>query len=141
MIHAMIDGTVIASIHSWNVLLTTAFAVMVCAFQDAVAFAILLERHGTTRRNKQIAFVLFGGSFPLGTGIASTLFAHVEDFSNEAMAVLRVLIVPLFLNMAFELAPPHTHDRRTNLKTALLFGVGVAVSSSAELVERAIIGR
>ena len=133
LLHAAIDGMVLAAIPSYRLLAAGAFAVLVCALQDAVAFSIVLARARTSRHGALLALGLFGCAFPLGAGLASSLLSALRG--SEAIAVTRVMMSAMFLYMASELAPSHTHSRRLNLLYVVLFGLGVTVSSLAELFE------
>ena len=123
----------LAAIPSWGLVATGVFAVLVCALQDAVAFSIVLSRMRLPRRRQLLALGLFGAAFPLGAGLACTVLAQVRG--SEPMAIARVLMAAMFLYMASELAPPHTHSRALNGLYVLLFGLGVCVSSLAEFFE------
>ena len=64
----------------------------------------------------------------------STLPSH--QGGRQALAVMRVVISAIFVHMAAELAPPHTHRRLLNLAHVVVFALGVGVSATAELIER-----
>ncbi len=53
---------------------------------------------------------------------------------------MRVCISAVFVYMAAELAPPHTHKRLRNLKHGVVFAIGVSVSALAEVFERVATG-
>ena len=111
-------------------------SVLVCALQDVVAFTIVLERTRLSSRRRTVgALVAFGAAFPFGAGVASTVLDSLEGSGQEALAVVRAIMSAAFLYMASELAPAHTHSRRRNLLYVCLFGLGVVLSSLAEMVE------
>jgi zinc transporter ZupT len=171
LVHAMIDGMVLVSTPSPQLLLPTAFAVLVCALQDALAFCVLLARGSRLSRTSQcLALTLFSIAFPAGAIIAAAVANAEEDGGDgqggggdgerggegaggtdgdggsgrgagavshhEALLLMRVCISAVFVHMAIELAPPHTHKRLRNLAHLLAFALGIGVSATAELVER-----
>ena len=136
LLHAAIDGMVLAAIPRWGLLPTGTLAVLVCALQDVVAYCIVLARARTTRRRTLLALVLFGLAFPLGTTLASTLLSSLRD--SEAVAIVRTLSAAMFLYMASELAPSHTHSRARNALYLSLFTLGLGVSALMEMVEGSV---
>ena len=138
LLHATIDGMVLASISSLHTFAAAAFAVLVCAMQDALAFAVVLERLQLRRHACAMpALVLFALSFPLGAGLA-TASAHSlgDGDGHQALALLRVATASIFCYMAIELLPAHTHRRLLNLAYMCTFTLGLATAGSSELVER-----
>ena len=136
LLHATIDGMVLAAIPRWGLLPTGTLAVLVCALQDVVAYCIVLARARTSRRRTLLALVLFGLAFPLGTTLASTLLSSLRD--SEAVAIVRALSAAMFLHMASELAPSHTHSRARNVLYLTLFTLGIGVSALMEMLEGSV---
>ena len=140
LVHAMLDGMVLASVRTEVLLAPAAFAVFVCALQDSLAFCILLARSRLAGHAVGACLIVFSLAFPVGAGLASAVAQsqseHGSSVGNETLAVMRVVISAMFVYMACELAPPHSHRRLLNLAHAIVFALGVGVSSLAELFER-----
>ena len=142
LVHAAIDGMVLSSITSQQLLVPAAFAVSVCALQDSLAFCVLLARARISRMAVCAALVLFSCSFPFGAGVASAVASGERggDDTQQTLSLMRVVIAAVFVYMACELAPAHTHRRLLNLVHICVFALGVCVSSLAEMVERLTTG-
>jgi zinc transporter ZupT len=138
LIHAAIDGMVLSSVPSAQLLLPASFAVGVCALQDALAFCVLLARMQLGRWATCAALAVFSMAFPLGAALAFAVAnAQADDDEpGQALPLIRVVIAAAFVYMASELAPPHTHRRLLNLVHGCAFALGVGVSGLAEAAER-----
>jgi len=111
-------------------------AIAMCALQDVCAFCIFLSRKHTKPRATFVSLVIFGAAFPIGAGLSINAWdlAH-SGGAREAVGIARVVASALFLFMAAELAPPHTHSRLRNLQYACLFALGVGIATSSEMIE------
>jgi len=136
MLHAMIDGMVLASAPSTYVLIATVPAITVCALQDVAAFTVTMARLGfDSPRSLTAAVVVISSAFPLG---ALASHAVLENASSEAAVnIVRTVVAGVFTYMAlFELAPPHTHNRAANACYLLCFTCGVSTTYLIDLVEQ-----
>ena len=139
MLHAMIDGMLLAGAASLPVLLITALPVSICAIQDVAAFTVSMTKSGCSKRQLVLGLGLFSLSFPLGGIGAYLLFA--ESGSDVFVHVIRCIVAGIFVYMAaFELAPPHSHNRYVNAMYAIAFAVGASCALSIELIEEATSG-
>ena len=135
IMHAAVDGMVVGSVPRASLLAPAAFAVGVCALQDALAYSVFLMRRRAAKRLVTVALVLFGLAFPVGAAIACVLQSNLHSTGQQGLALVRVVMAAVFCYMATELAPAHTHSKCTNLAHALTFGLGVAAAGAAELFE------
>ena len=87
LVHAMIDGMVIVSVPSTTLLVPAAFAVLVCALQDSLAFCVLLARAdyspSSSPRALCVALTLFSLSFPAGAAIASLATRYSQQQGGD----------------------------------------------------------
>ena len=136
MLHAMIDGMVLASAPSTYVLVATAVPVTACALQDVAAFTVTMARLGSgSRRSLTAAVVALSCAFPLGALVSHVVLESAS--SDTAVNVVRAVVAGVFTYMAlFELAPPHTHNRAANACYLLCFTCGAAVAYLADVVEQ-----
>lgn len=136
MLHAMIDGMVLASAPSTYVLIATAVPVTACALQDVAAFTVTMARLGSgSRRSLTAAVVALSCAFPLGALVSHVVLEGAS--SDTAVNVVRAVVAGVFTYMAlFELAPPHTHSRAANTVYLLCFTCGVAVAYLGNVVEQ-----
>ena len=135
MLHAMVDGMVLASATSTYVLIATAVPVTICALQDVAAFTVTMARLGyDSRRSLQAAVIALSCAFPLGALVSHAVFESAT--SETAVNVVRTLVAGVFTYMAlFELAPPHTHSRLANTCYLLCFVGGAALAYLVDIVE------
>ena len=135
VLHAAVDGMVVGSVPRATLLAPAAFAVWVCALQDALAYAVFLTRRRARPRFVLVALVVFALAFPAGAAVACVLQSSLHAGGRQGLAIVRVAMAAIFCYMATELAPAHTHSKCTNLLYAATFGLGVAAAGAAELFE------
>ena len=139
-VHAMFDGVVLGACPSLGALPPLAAAIFACALQDTAAFCVIISARNVGRIAELVSIVLFSLALPVGAG-ATALASAAHDDEWELIAASRVVIAALFVYMAAEMAPPHSHSRARNLKYALAFVLGAATASLAEFIEGATTGR
>ena len=136
IIHAAVDGMVVGSIPSFGLLAPAAFAVLICALQDALAYSVFLTRRRASRTIAIVVLILFALAFPAGATLAAALQSGLlHSNGRQALAIVRIVMAAVFCYMATELAPAHTHSKMTNMIHGAAFVVGVAAAGMAELLE------
>jgi len=140
MLHAMVDGMVLASAPSTTVLLATALPVTLCALQDVAAFTVTMARLGfDSPRVLTAAVVALSCAFPLGALLSHAALSSAA--SESAVNVVRTVVAGVFVYMAlFELAPPHTHNRIANTIYLLCFVGAAALAYSVDVVQELLSG-
>merc|ERR1719487_837651 len=99
MLHAMVDGMVLASSSSTYVLLATALPVTVCALQDSAAFTVTMARLGhDSPRALTAAVVALSCAFPLGALVSHAVLASAT--SQVAVLLTRTVVAGIFTYMA-----------------------------------------
>jgi len=136
MLHAMVDGMVLASAPSNYVLLATALPVTVCALQDSAAFTVTMARLGhDSPRSLTLAVAALSCAFPLGAMLSRAVLESAS--SQVAVLITRTIVAGIFTYMAlFELAPPHTHSRAANGCYVLCFCCGALMACLVDAVEQ-----
>ena len=136
MLHAMIDGMVLASAPSTGVLLATTLPITFCAMQDVAAFTMAIARIGvSSRRALTVAAVALSCAFPTGALVGHLALERAS--SETAVNVARAAVAGIFAYMAlFELAPPHTHSRAANACYLLCFTCGAAMAYAADMAQQ-----
>ena len=95
MMHAMIDGMVLASAPSTSVLAATAVPITVCALQDVAAFTVAMARLGaSSRRSLTAAVVALSCAFPIGALASHAVLEHAS--SDTAVNVVRTVVAGVF---------------------------------------------
>ena len=137
MLHAMIDGMVLASAPSTLVLIATTAPISVCAIQDVTAFTITIARVGLgSQRCLTAGVVALSCAFPIGA-LASHAVLLGAATSSTAINVARTIVAGVFSYMAlFELSPPHTHNRAANACYSLCFTCGAATAYAADVAQQ-----
>ncbi len=135
MMHAMIDGMVLASAPSTYVMVATLLPISVCALQDTAAFIVTMARLGySSQRSLTVSVVALACAFPTGALVSHAVLASAS--SVVAVNVVRTVVSGIFTYMAiFELAPPHTHCRKANAVYLLCFTCGAAMGYLADAVQ------
>ena len=95
MMHAMIDGMVLASAPSTSVLAATAVPITVCALQDVAAFTVAMARLGaSSRRSLTAAVVALSCAFPIGALASHAVLERAS--SDTAVNVVRTVVAGVF---------------------------------------------
>jgi len=95
MMHAMIDGMVLASAPSTSVLAATTVPITVCALQDVAAFTVAMARLGaSSRRSLTAAVVALSCAFPIGALASHAVLERAS--SDTAVNVVRTVVAGVF---------------------------------------------
>jgi len=133
LVHSCLDGMVLGSCTSQVVLAPLAVAILLCTVQDVAAFCLSLREYSS--KTKSLALGVFAATIPCGAGIALQLVDSTRG-QREALDIFRVCVAGIFVHMAlFEMSPPHSHRRSTNLCYVVCFSLGLASASAAGLLE------
>ena len=134
MLHAMLDGMVLASAPSTYTLIATAPAITLCALQDVTAFTVTIARLGVDSQcSLTSAVVAISCAFPIGALVSHAILDSTT--SKTTVNIVRTVVAGIFTYMAlFEVAPPHTHSRVANMCYLLCFLSGAATAYLVEAI-------
>ena len=132
LVHALLDGVLLATSQEIAVLVPLTFAIAICSIGDVAGLYVYLAARKHSENFRIFAIVLFCLCFPIGTGITLAVLRQ----AILMLAIMRCLVSGLFIYMGFfELMPPLPHGQWPALKYFLAFSVGLGVAYLGDAFE------
>ena len=133
LVHAALDGVLLATSKKLSVLIPLTLAVAICSFGDMACLYVYLSARKCSERWKVIVIVSFCSAYPLGTGVTILV---LKEAPGIALNILRAVLSGLFIYVGFfELMPPVPHGQMHSLKFFLAFSTGLVIAYLGDVIE------
>ena len=133
LVHAALDGVLLATSRKLSVLIPLTFAVAFCSFGDVACLYVYLSARKCSERWKVVFVASFCCAYPLGTGVTIVV---LKEAPGIALNILRCVLSGLFIYVGFfELMPPLPHGQMKSFKYFLAFSTGLVIAYLGDAIE------
>ena len=133
LVHAALDGVLLATSKKLSVLIPLTLAVAICSFGDMACLYVYLSARKCSERWKVVVIASFCSGYPLGTGVTILV---LKEAPGIALNILRCVLSGLFIYVGFfELMPPLPHGQMHSLKYFLAFSTGLVIAYLGDAIE------